>query len=116
MWHYGTDTLVWLIVWSFIGSTLGFFSIRNNTTWTRVQRLMEYIKSVSIGIFFALPTFSILREYQIFSVENVAGLNIMAAGSTSFMVTDLIIKLWPKLIYGVSKSFSKLMDHLISKI
>ena len=106
------SVVIWLIVWAYIGSTLGFFTIRFNPTWTRKQRFLEYLKSVSVGIFFSLPLFFILQECKGLSHN----LSITLAGSSAFAMTDLIIKLWPKAIDGLGNAINKLLDRLIGNI
>lgn len=101
----------WLISWSFVGSTLGFFTIRNKPQWTRCERFKEYIKSVCVGIFFAFPTCTILIEEKIFGTT----MSVMIAGSVAFAVTDAIIHLWPRLMDGISVLAVKMAEKFIGK-
>ena len=106
------SVVLWLVVWAYIGSTLGFFTIRFNPTLTSKQRMYEYLKSVGVGVFFSLPLYFILQECNGLSHN----LSITLAGSSSFAITDFIIKLWPRAIDGVGNAISKLLDRLIGNI
>ena len=105
------NVVIWLAVWAFIGSTLGFFTIRLNPIWTIKQKFSEYLKSVCIGIFFSLPLYFVLQEIN----ELSHNLSITLAGSSSFAITDLIIKLWPKAIEGIGKAINKFINNIGNK-
>lgn len=111
MFHIRSDVVMWLIVWAFIGSSLGFFTIRNTPIWTKTERLKEYIKSVCVGIFFALPTCTYLCERHVFTTD----LSIMIAGGVSFAITDVIIKAWPKLIEGIGNIIPSILNRVFGK-
>lgn len=104
------NVILWLVIWSIIGSTLGFFTIRFKPVWTKSQKRLEYILSVSVGVFFALPLFVVLQETCKFSPD----MCIMLAGSSSFAVTDLIIKIWPKVIDGLGYAINKYIDKVLN--
>ena len=106
MMNLEAELVVWLVSWSFVGSTLGFFTLRNKPQWTILQKLSEYLKSIGVGMFFAFPTFMFLYEEKIFSPP----LNMMIAGSLAFAITDVIINLWPKLIDGIGALVIKLAE------
>ena len=111
MLNMESGVVTWLIGWSCVGSTLGFFTIRNKPQWTKQERFKEYIKSVSVGIFFAFPTCTILTEKEVFGTA----LNVMLAGSVAFAVTDVIINLWPRLMDGISVLAVKVIERFIGK-
>jgi hypothetical protein len=96
--------LLWLLVWSFIGSSLGFFTVRNSPLWSYKQKILEYFKSVFVGIFFAFPLFGILEEKNVFNTD----LNIMLSGCFAFGITDLIIKSWSRIIDVINKSLDRM--------
>lgn len=106
------SVVLWLMGWSIIGSTLGFFTIRNKPHWTEIERLMELIKSIVVGIFFAFPVYTILCEKEVFS----SSANIMVAGSVAFIVTDGIINIWPKLIEGVGFLIRSIVEKFVGKL
>ena len=103
------NTLIWLIAWAFIGSTLGYFTIRYKLTWTKEKKLIEYFKSVCVGIFFSLPVYFVLYEIK----ELSQNLSLTLAGSSSFAVTDLIIKIWPKVISSIEDVLYNLAKKLV---
>lgn len=109
MMQVNPNVIIWLIVWSIIGSTLGFFTIRFKPIWTTKKKVLEYLLSVNVGIFFALPIYIILLERYKFSED----LCIMLAGSSSFAITDVIIKIWPKLINGLGYAINKYIDKIL---
>lgn len=104
------NIISWLVVWSIIGSTLGFFTIRFKPVWTKSQKILEYLLSVGVGLFFALPLFVVLQETCKFSPD----MCIMLAGSSSFAITDLIIKVWPKIIEGIGYAINKHIDKTMN--
>lgn len=105
------DVVLWLIGWSFVGSILGFFTIRHNSEWTAIEMSKELFKSITVGIFFALPTYMLLEESKSFSVST----NIVLAGSVAFVITDGIIHLWPKFIHGIGELFLKIVEKVIDR-
>ena len=112
MFQIELNVVIWLIVWSLIGSTLGFFTIRYKPIWENKRKTLEYLKSVCVGLFFALPIFVALQEHGKLSRD----LSLMLAGSSSFAITDLIIKIWPKITDGLGNAINKLLDRLINNI
>lgn len=104
-------TVSWLVSWAFIGSTLGFFTIRNKPDWTIKERVKEYIKSVGVGVFFAFPVFVVLCEKDIFSVST----SIVLSGSVAFAVTDFIIVLWPRLLDSIGTICNKLIERFVGR-
>lgn len=106
------NVVLWLIVWAFIGSTLGFFTVRYKMVWSRKRKQLEYLRSVCVGIFFALPIYFILSEHKGLSQN----LSITLAGSSAFAITDFIIKLWPKLMDGICEAIPKFLNRLINNL
>lgn len=109
MFQIELNVVIWLIVWSLIGSTLGFFTIRYKPIWKNKRKILEYLKSICVGLFFALPIFVAIQEHGKLSRD----LSLMLAGSSSFAITDLIIKIWPKITDGLGNSIIKFIDRVL---
>ena len=109
MFQIELNVVIWLVVWSWIGSTLGYFTIRHKPIWNRRRKIIEYGKSVGVGLFFALPIFVSLQEHGDLSQD----LSLTLAGSSSFAITDVIIKVWPKLTDGLENSITKFIDRVL---
>ena len=77
-------------IWALIGSVIGFYVIRYKPQWSTETCVKQLIISVSVGIFFAIPSYVIFVEKYALSER----LSILLAGSTAFCITDLIITLW----------------------
>lgn len=112
MMHMQLDIVAWIIGWSFVGATLGFFTIRDKPHWTRLERFKEYMKSILVGIFFAFPIYAILSEKEVFTTY----VNIMIAGSVAFAATDGIINIWPKFIESIGFLLRSISDKLVGRM
>lgn len=103
------DVLIWLVGWSFVGSSLGYLTLRHKPQWTGKVFFIEYFKSVGVGIFSAFPTFFILHSRYICSMP----ISLMLAGSLAFIATDAIIHVWPKLMESIGVIIVALMEKLL---
>jgi len=107
-----SEAMIWLIGWAFIGATLGFFTIRFNPDWSKGRQIYEYLLSVSVGLFFAVPVFTVLRTYDILDID----LALMASGGFAFFTTDIIINHWGRIVDGVGSLINKVAEKLIGKL
>lgn len=85
--------IIFLGVWSLIGSILGFFAFTNDHNKPPKERFKRCLLSIGIGLFLALPIASYLEETKSFSHH----LNIMFGGLGAFGLPDFILKYWSKL-------------------
>ena len=89
--------IIFLGVWSLIGSILGFFAFINDHDKPPKERFKRCLLSIGIGLFLALPIASYLEETKSFSHH----LNIMFGGLGAFGLPDFILKYWPILSNGL---------------
>lgn len=90
--------LIFLGVWSFLGSVLGYLSFSipvDKTIWYKIRRLFL---SIGVGMFIAFPISWYLVEHSIFSKQ----LSLMLGGLGAFGLSDFIIKYWPKITESVA--------------
>ena len=85
--------ILFIGIWSLIGSILGFFAFTNDPDKTPKERFKRCLLSIGIGLFLAFPITSYLEETKSFSHN----LNIMFGGLGAFGLPDFILKYWPKL-------------------
>ena len=99
-------------IWALIGSVIGFYVIRYKPQWSTETCIKQLIISVSVGIFFAIPSYVIFVEKYALSER----LSILLAGSTAFCITDLIITLWFKLKDTVANGIIALVNSILNKL
>lgn len=85
--------IIFLGLWSLLGSILGFFAFINDPNKTPKERFKRCLLSVGIGLFIAFPLTSYLKETSTFSHS----LDIMLGGLGAFGLPDFILKYWSKL-------------------
>ena len=85
--------IIFLGLWSLLGSILGFFAFINDPSKTPKERFKRCLLSIGIGLFIAFPLTSYLKETNTFSHS----LDIMLGGLGAFGLPDFILKYWPKL-------------------
>ena len=85
--------IIFLALWSLLGSILGFFAFINDPSKTPKERFKRCLLSIGIGLFIAFPLTSYLKETNTFSHS----LDIMLGGLGAFGLPDFILKYWPKL-------------------
>lgn len=83
--------IIFLGLWSLLGSILGFFAFMNDPNKTPKERFKRCLLSIGIGLFIAFPLTSYLKETNTFSHS----LNIMLGGLGAFGLPDFILKYWP---------------------
>ena len=93
-------------IWAFIGSVLGFFAFSNTPNKSPLYRFSRCCLSVCIGLFIAFPLYEYLQELGKFSKH----LNIMLGGLGAFGLPDFILKYWPKVI---NAAITKVLDRVI---
>ena len=97
---------IFIGVWAFIGSVLGFFAFSNTPNKSPSYRFSRCLLSISIGLFIAFPLCEYLQELGKFSKN----LNIMLGGLGAFGLPDFILKYWPKII---NTAVTKVVDRVI---
>lgn len=93
-------------IWAFIGSVLGFFAFSNTPNKSPLYRFSRCCLSVGIGLFIAFPLCEYLQELGKFSKH----LNIMLGGLGAFGLPDFILKYWPKV---TNAAITKVLDRVI---
>lgn len=91
--------ILFLGVWAFIGSVLGFFAFANTHEKTPIDRFKRCCLSIGIGMFLAFPITAYLLDTHEFSKT----LSIMIGGLGAFGLPDFIIKYWPVLTAGLAE-------------
>ena len=95
---------IFIGVWAFIGSVLGFFAFSNTPNKSPSYRLGRCCLSVGIGLFIAFPLCEYLQELGKFSKH----LNIMLGGIGAFGLPDIILTYWPRIAENIiTKVFDK---------
>lgn len=97
---------IFIGVWAFIGSVLGFFAFSNTPNKSPSYRFSRCLLSISIGLFIAFPLCEYLQELGKFSKN----LNIMLGGLGAFGLPDFILKYWPKI---TNAAVTKVVDRVI---
>ena len=99
---------IYLGVWAFFGSLLGFFAFGYNPYKSLHENLCRGALSIGIGLFLAFSMFSYLEEFHRFSSH----FDIAISGLCAFGLSDFIIKWWPKFIKMVAgKVVDKVIDN-----
>ena len=93
--------LIFVGVWGFIGSVLGFFAFTNSPDRTPLNRFGRCCLSVGIGLFVSFPLYIYLVENAVFSKM----LSILVSGLGAFCLPDFLVKYWPKLLYSFANRF-----------
>ena len=94
---------LFLGAWAIVGSTLGFFALRNTVNIPKKEKLKQCILSIALGLFIAFP----LYEYFTYSPHFpfTKKFNIMLSGVCAFGFPDIILRHW-----------NKVLDKLIDKL
>ena len=95
--------LIYLGVWAFIGSVLGFFAFSYTPERTPFGNFMRGVLSVGIGMFIAFPLWAYLEETHGMSRT----LSMMLSGLGAFGLPDFIVKWWPRFVQTIGE---KLLD------
>ena len=106
------EVLHWLLIWSSLGASLGYFTIRDNPGWSIQRRVKEYLLSVGVGVFFAFPVYIGLKDFTAIPKD----FKIMAAGMVAFGITDVLINFWPSIWTNIGAICNKIIDKLIGRI
>ena len=93
--------LVYLGVWAFIGSVLGFFAFSYTPERTPFGNFMRGVLSVGIGMFIAFPLWAYLEETHGMSRT----LSMMLSGLGAFGLPDFIVKWWPRFVQTIGEKF-----------
>ena len=100
--------VIFIGVWAFVGSVLGFFAFSNTPNRSPSYRFGRCLLSIGIGLFIAFPLCGYLQELGKFSKD----LNIMLGGLGAFGLPDFILKYWPKIINAtVTKVVDRAVDN-----
>ena len=102
--------IIFLGLWSLLGSILGFFAFINDPTKTPKERFKRCLLSIGIGLFIAFPLTSYLKETNTFSHS----LDIMLGGLGAFGLPDFILKYWPKLSNSLVNIIVNKTEDIIS--
>lgn len=100
------NDVLFIGIWAFTGSILGFFAFSNDPDKTPQQRFKRCCLSVCVGLFIAFPLCEYLQELGKFSKN----LNIMLGGLGAFGLPDFILKYWPKI---TNAAVTKVVDRVI---
>lgn len=95
--------LIYLGVWAFIGSVLGFFAFSYTPERTPFGNFMRGVLSVGIGMFIAFPLWAYLEETHGMSRT----LSMMLSGLGAFGLPDFIVKWWPRFVQTIGE---KILD------
>ena len=93
--------MIYLGVWAFIGSVLGFFAFSYTPDRTPFINFMRGILSVGVGMFIAFPLWAYLEETHGMSRT----LSMMLSGLGAFGLPDFIMKWWPRLAQAIAEKF-----------
>ena len=96
-----TIEMIYLGVWAFIGSTLGFFAFSYTPERSPFINLMRGILSVAVGMFIAFPLWAYLEETHGMSRT----LSMMLSGLGAFGLPDFIMKWWPRFVQALGDKF-----------
>lgn len=93
-----TFELVYLGVWAFIGSVLGFLSFGYTPSKSPRDNFCRGVLSVGVGLFLAFPICLYLEETKHFTRH----MNILISGLGAFGLPDFVMKWYPKLIQAIA--------------
>ena len=102
--------IIFLGLWSLLGSILGFFAFINDPSKTPKERFKRCLLSIGIGLCIAFPLTSYLKETNTFSHS----LDIMLGGLGAFGLPDFILKYWPKLSNSLVNIIVNKTEDMIS--
>ena len=90
--HVMFEEYLYLGIWSFVGSIIGFFAFVFTPQRNPIENLYRGFVSIFTGVFLAPVIYTCLVEFYDFSKHT----NIILSGFGSFGLPDFIIKWWPK--------------------
>lgn len=93
--------MLYLGVWTFIGSTLGFFAFSFTAERSPLKNLLRGLLSIGVGMFIAFPIWAYLEETR----EMSRTLSMMLSGLGAFGLPDFIMKWWPKIVQALGEKF-----------
>lgn len=93
--------LIYLGVWAFIGSVLGFFAFSYTPERTPLNNFFRGLLSVGVGMFIAFPLWAYFEETRGMSRT----LSMMFGGLGAFGLPDFIMKWWPRLAQALGEKF-----------
>lgn len=96
--------LIYLGVWAFIGSVLGFFAFSYTPERTPLSNFFRGLLSVGVGMFIAFPLWAYLEETRGMSRT----LSMMLSGLGAFGLPDFIMKWWPRFVQALG---SKVIEN-----
>ena len=100
--YLNINDFLFLGVWAFAGSILGFCAFALPTCKTTISRIKRCCLSIGIGIFIAFPISIYLIETEHFSKQS----SIMLGGLGSFGLPDFIIKHWSNVLQKLIAVFT----------
>jgi len=106
--------LIYLGIWAFIGSVLGFFAFSYTPERTPLGNFLRGLLSVGVGMFIAFPLWAYLEETRGMSRT----LSMMLSGLGAFGLPDFIMKWWPRFMQTMGDKFidkAALEDGAFSK-
>lgn len=95
------NELIYLGVWSLIGSTLGYFAFVDRTNLSRTQRWARLFLSIGIGMFIAYPIFIYCLEHPDISPK----MSVMLAGLGAFGLPDFILSYHTRIQHTLADKF-----------
>lgn len=98
--------LIYLGVWAFIGSILGFFAFSYTPHKAPHENFCRGVLSVGVGLFVAFSVCTYLEEINKFSRH----FDIILGGVCAFGLPDFIMKWWPKLVHAFA---GRVVDKVI---
>lgn len=95
------EEVIYIVIWSFLGSVLGFFSFSYIPRKAPIDNFKRCIKSICVGIFIAFPLCLYLEESNTFSKT----LNITIGGLGAFGLPDMLLNWWPRMAEALASRF-----------
>lgn len=92
------EEILYITIWAFLGSVLGFFSFSYVPRKAPIDNLRRCLKSICVGIFIAFPLCLYLEESSTFSKT----LSITIGGLGAFGLPDILLNWWPKIAEAIA--------------
>lgn len=89
---------IFLTVWTFLGSTIGYFSFTYSPKKPPIVRFGRGVLSICLGMFLALPIFFFCLEVQQYSTR----ISMMLSGLGAFGLPDFILNHYSSILRSIA--------------